>query len=189
LANLSGWAAAVAVTLSLASCGGGERRDAGVPDGTFTVAVERATFAPRQRLAQRNALVLRVRNAGEETIPNLVVTVRGFKDQLAGARNADSGRDLWIVDREPAGTTTTFADTWTAGRLKPGATTELRWEVTPAVAGRHRLTYEIAPSIAGAGRAELAGGAAPRGALTVQVTDKPAKSRVDPRTGEVLRDE
>jgi len=187
--NLSGCAAAVAAALSLAACGGGERRDAGVPDGTFTVAIERATFAPKQRLAQRNALVLRVRNAGDEAIPNLVVTVRGFKDQLGGARNADAGRDLWIVDREPAGTTTAFADTWSAGRLKPDATAELRWEVTPVVAGSHRLTYEIAPSIAGAGRAQLPGGALPRGALTVRVTDTPAKARVDPRTGAVVRQE
>lgn len=187
--NLSGCAAAVAVTLSLAACGGGERRDAGAPDGTFTVAVERASFAPEQRLAQRNALVLRVRNAGDETIPNLVVTLRGFKDQLGGARNADAGRNLWIVDREPAGATTAFADTWTAGRLQPDATAELRWDVTPVVAGRHELTYEIAPSVAGKGRAQLAGGAVARGALTVRVTDKPAKARVDPRTGEVVRDE
>jgi len=183
-------AAAAAATLALAGCGGGEeRRDAGVADRTYTVALERASFLPRQRLAQRNALVISVRNAGERAIPNLTVTVRGFTDRSGGPRDADLGRDLWIVDRPPAGATTAFEDVWAAGRLQPGRTATLRWEVTPVVAGTHELTYEIAPATVGGGRIALPGGAAPRGSLTVHVTGKPARARVDPRTGGVVRQE
>lgn len=175
--------------LVLAGCGGDERRDAGTTDRSYTVAVERASFLPRQRLAQRNPLVIAVRNAGAEAIPNLTVTVRGFTDRAGGPRDADRGRDLWIVDRAPARATTAFEDTWASGRLEPGRTATLRWDVTPVVAGTHELTYEIAPATAGSGRVELAGGDAPRGSLTVRVSGKPPRARVDPRTGAVQRQE
>ena len=180
---------AAALALGLAGCGGDDRRDAGAEERTYTVDVERASFLPRQHLAQRNALVIAVRNAGEETIPNLAVTVRGFSDRSGGPRNADLGRDLWIVDNGPGRAATAFEDTWTAGRLAPGDTATLRWEVTPVVAGTHRLTYEIAPAIAGRGRAELEGGGEAEGSLTASVSAKPAQARVDPRTGQVQRSE
>ena len=176
-----------AATLALGACGGENRRDAGTRDRTYSVDVQRASFQPRQRLAQRNALVLWVRNTGEEAIPNLAVTVRGFADRSGGPREADLGRDLWIVDREPRGTTTSVEDTWTAGRLAPGRTAELRWEVTPVVAGTHELTYEIAPATAGGGRVELESGGRARGSLTVRVSATPSRARVDPRTGTVVR--
>ena len=181
-------AAAAAAMLALAGCGD-ERRDAGAPSGTYTVAVERASFPRKQRLAQRSALVITVRNRGAEAIPNLVLTVHGFTDRLGGARNSDPTRDLWIVDRGPAGAATAFADTWAAGRLEPARTATLRWDVTPIVAGAHKLTFEIAPAIAGSARAQLTGGGEPRRSLTVRVTGKPARARVDPRTGGVLRGE
>ena len=188
-ANLCACAAAAAATLPLAGCGGDERRDAGAPEGVYSVEVKRATFLPRQRLAQRNTLVIAVRNAGEETIPNLVVTLRGLTDGPGGPRGADLGRDLWIVDRAPSEERTAFADTWSAGRLEPDETATLRWDVTPVVAGTHELTYAIAPALTGSARAELAGGGAAQGSLTARVSDTPARARVDPRTGEVLRNE
>ncbi len=191
LPNLRACAAAAAAVLTFAGCGGGggERRDADAPKGTYTVAVKRATFPSEQHLAQRSALVIAVRNAGEETIPDLSVVVRGFTDRRGGARNADPTRDLWIVDRGPARAATAFADTWTAGHLAPGDTATLRWDVTPVVAGRHELTYEIAPALAGSARAQLAGGREPQGTLAVRVLDEPASARVDPRTGGVQRQE
>jgi hypothetical protein len=175
--------------LVLGGCGGDDRRDAGVADRTYPVEIERATFLPEQHLAQRNALVIAVRNAGREAIPNLTVTVHGFADRSGGARNADIGRDLWIVDREPPGTTTGVEDTWSAGRLPAGRTATLRWELTPVVAGTHKLTYEIAATAAGSARAETRDGEDAGGSLTVRVDGKPAAARVDPRTGEVRRQE
>jgi hypothetical protein len=175
--------------LLLGACGGDDRRDAGVADRTYDVEIERATFQPRQHLAQRNALVIAVRNAGRETIPNLTVTVRGFADRSGGPRNADFGRDLWIVDRGPAGGTTAFEDTWSIGRLAAGRTATLRWEVTPVVAGTHELTYELAATPAGGAHMKTGDGDEAGGSLTVRVTDKPARARVDPRTGEVRRQE
>ncbi len=181
--------AAVAATLVLAGCGGGERRDAGATGAMYTVAVARAEFPAHQRLAKRTALVLAVRNTGERAIPNLVVTVRGFTDRSGGARDADRSRDVWIVDRGPGEAGTALEDTWTSGRLEPGRSATLRWDLTPVVAGRHELRYEIAPALAGAGRAQLAGGGVPRGTLRARVSDRPATARVDPRSGAVVRKE
>lgn len=173
----------------LAACGGDERRDAGASDRVYTVDVERATFGPLQRLAQRSTLLIAVRNASDETIPNLAVTVRGFNDRSGGSREADLGRDLWIIDRAPSAATTAFADTWTAGPLAPGETATLRWEATPVVAGTHELRYAIAPALAGRARARLPGGGAAQGSLRVRVAADPAAARVDPRTGGVRRQE
>jgi hypothetical protein len=189
-ANLCACAAAVAAAALLAACGGGERRDAGAPDGTYTVAVERSSFPAQQRLAEKTALVLTVRNTGEEAIADLVVTVRGFTDRSGGARDAGLGRDLWIVDDGPGSDATAFEDTWTAGRLKPGRARTLRWDLTPVVAGTHTVRYAIAPSLAGAARAQLEDGDGPAaGMLRAHVTDTPARARVDPRTGRVRRSE
>lgn len=188
-ANLCGCAAAAAALLASTGCGGGDRRDADAPGGSYRVEVRRASFAPEQHLGQRRTLVISVRNAGDQTIPNLTLTVRGFSDRSRGPRDADLGRELWIVDRAPPGAMTAFEDTWTAGRLDPADTATLRWEVTPVVAGRHELTYEIAPAVAGSGRIELARGGEARGSISVRVTDRPPSARVDPRTGEIRRQE
>jgi len=187
--NLCACAAATAATVLLGACGGGdERRDAGAPDGTYTVAVERRSFPARQRLAQSAALVLTVRNAGDQAIPELAVTVHGFRDRAGGSRDADPGRDVWIVDEAPGSAATAFEDTWASGRLGVGRAATLRWRVTPVVAGTHTLRYEIAPAPAGGARARPGGGE-PSGALRVRVSDRPARARVDPRSGEVRRSE
>lgn len=156
-------------------------------DRSYAVEIERVSFAARQHLAERNELVIAVRNTGARTIPNLAVTVRGFDTRSGAPRETDFGRDLWIVDSAPAGARTAFEDTWTAGRLAPGRTKQLRWEVTPVVPGVHELTYEVAPAIAGGARLELESGGRPRGSLAVRVADEPATARVDPQTGRVIR--
>lgn len=188
-ANLCACAAATAASVLLGACGGKERRDADAPDGTFTVAVERSSFPAHQRLAKEADLVLSVRNTGEEAIPNLVVTVRGFRDPSGGSHDANLGRDLWVVDDAPGAAMTAFQDTWTAGRLDPGRRATLHWTVTPVVAGTHTVRYAVAPALTGAARAQLAGGGEPAGELRVRVTDRPARARVDPRTGAVRRNE
>ena len=189
-ANLCACAAATAATGLLGACGGGdERRDADAPDGTYEVAVERRSFPSEQRLAKQATLVLAVRNTGDEAIPNLAVSVRGFSDRAGGPRDADFGRDLWIVDEGPGAAATAFEDTWTTGRLAPGRSATLRWRVTPVVAGTHTVRYEVAPALTGAARAQVAGGGRPAGALRVRVSGSPAQARVDPDTGEVRRRE
>lgn len=164
----------------LTGCGDRARPATDPPIATYPIAIERAEFPSRQRLAVAVAFVLSVRNAGEQTIPNLAVTLRGFDDRR--------GRELWLVDRPPPGTTTAIDDTWAAGALAPGATKTLRWKVTPVSAGTHVLSYAIAPGLSGAGRTLLRGGGEARRRLTARVSDRPADARVDPRSGRVLRE-
>jgi hypothetical protein len=181
--GLTTCAAVGAVLAAVTGCGDGARGEpAGAASGaTATVAVERATFAARQHVGQRSTLTIAVRNAGEDTIGDLVVTLRGLRDRAAG-------RGVWLVDEPPAGATA-GDDAWTAGVLAPGRTATLRWAVTPVVAGTRDLRYEVATSLSAKSPATRRDGGRARGTLTVRVSDRPAQARVDPRNGEVIRQE
>jgi hypothetical protein len=176
----------VSLAFGIAGCGG-ERRDAGAADGAFTVDV-RAQFPARQRLGDKPALVMTVRNTGDRTIPNLAVTLRGFSRRSGGPMQADTRNLVWLVDSDPSGTESSIEDTWTAGALRPGASTTLRWRVTPVLAGTHRVDYTVAEDTVGAARTRAAGGARPRGSLTVRVDARPPFARVDPRSGRVVKE-
>jgi hypothetical protein len=65
----------IAFSLGLAACGGGERQDENEVEGEFPVEIVSADFPASQSLAETSDLVLEVRNAGDETIPDLAVTV------------------------------------------------------------------------------------------------------------------
>lgn len=176
--------------LAAAGCGGGQRQDANDGGrGPYVIDLERAQFPARQRLARRCTFVITVRNAGEATIPNLAVTLRGFTRRTSSPRATTPSVSLWTIDRSPHGRNTAIEDTWAAGALAPGKRASLRWQVTPIVAGTHVLSYSIASSLQGSGRMQRAGGGAPRGALTVRVDGKPPSTRVDPQSGRVVRDE
>jgi len=70
------------------------------------VAVESVRFPGSQRIAQRTAFVLRVRNTGEREIPNLVVTLRGFAGGGGEFGRGASRGDRWLVDEPARGTLT-----------------------------------------------------------------------------------
>jgi hypothetical protein len=61
-------------SIGVAACGG-ERQDADEPEGEFPVEVVSASFASKQRLAQTSDLTLSVANTGDETIPDLAITI------------------------------------------------------------------------------------------------------------------
>lgn len=175
--------AAVAAVLTIGGCGGGGGGDR--PDGAalHTVEIVRTAFPARQRLGQQSSFVMTVRNAGDTTIPDLVVTLRGFSQ-----RSVDERRPLWLVDASPPGAVTAVDDTWAAGALAPGARATLRWRVTAVLPGTHELDYAIAAGLGDRARARLAGGRAARGRLSVRVFARPAIARVYPPTGRVARE-
>ena len=179
--------AAAALALGAAGCGGGERRDTGAAGGDYTVDIVRAQFPARQHLAEKPAFVMTVRNTGDRTIPNLAVTVHGFSSRSGGSADADPRKPVWLIDREPPGTTSAIEDTWAAGAVAPGRDVTLRWELTPVQAGTHKVDYAVAADIDGASDTRVAGGDRATGAISVRVDAKPAQARVDPRTGRVLR--
>ena len=64
----------VLLAAGVASCGG-TRQDANEPSGNFPVSIVSADFPSRQQLAQNTNLTLAVANSGDQTIPNLAITV------------------------------------------------------------------------------------------------------------------
>jgi hypothetical protein len=62
-------------TAGLAACGGGERQDVTEPAGDFPVNIVSADFPSKQQLAQNTNLVLAVENTGDQTIPDLAITI------------------------------------------------------------------------------------------------------------------
>jgi hypothetical protein len=170
-------------------CGGdGERADvAGEPNATFDVEVVEARFPSEQRLSQPADLVIRVRNAGEETMPNVAVSITGFYRRSEQPGLADPNRPVYVVKRQPRDSETAYVQTWAMGPLRAGDAREFAWEVVPVEAGTHELAYTVAAGLHGKAKARTTGGGRPGGTFTVEVAKAPAQATVDPDTGEVVR--
>src|SRR6476620_5210066 len=63
------------LAVSIAACGGGSRQDATEPSGDFPIAITRADFSSKQQLAQNSNLTLRVENTGNDSLPDLAITI------------------------------------------------------------------------------------------------------------------
>jgi hypothetical protein len=66
---------ALSLAAAIAGCGGGQRQDATGPSGNFAVEVTKAKFANHQKLADSGYLQLAIENAGDQTVPDLTVTI------------------------------------------------------------------------------------------------------------------
>jgi hypothetical protein len=178
---------ALAVALAAAGCGGGQSQDAAEPAGSFRVEVVRASFPTKQRLAKSEALVIAVRNTGRRAVPDIAVTVDSFSARSDQAGLADPDQAVWVIDSEPRGGTTAYANTWALGALRPGHTRRFVWRVTAVQPGTHTVRWQVAAGLNGKARATLAGNRSPAGSFTVDISGKPAQARVDPDTGKVVR--
>ena len=78
-------------------CGGGTRQDKDEPEGDFPVEVVEAEFPEDQKLAKDSKMRIVVRNAGDEDVPIISVTVecpgqkRGEGEQEDAERSGGSG--------------------------------------------------------------------------------------------------
>jgi hypothetical protein len=66
---------AALLAAGVASCGGGSRQDEGEPSGDFPVQIVSAEFPSKQKLAENTNLTLAVANSGDQTIPDLAITI------------------------------------------------------------------------------------------------------------------
>src|SRR5687768_15007629 len=89
---------ALCVLLASGCGGGGERQDEDEPSGNFSVELVEASFPSQQRLAEKVEMKVRVRNSGDEPIPNLAVTVDGFSQRSEQPGLADPSRPVWVID-------------------------------------------------------------------------------------------
>lgn len=208
-----GIVAAFASALALAACGA-QRQDVSEPKGNFPVDVTTAKFPGSQRLSQHTHMVLRVRNAGTRTIPDVAVTIcnvtcaypappgegtsaHPFEEDLGMPEVADPSRPVWIVDHPPGlcgyscqqggagAAATAYANTWALGPLKPGAVATFNWAVTSVRPGHHVVAWQIAAGLNGKAKAVLADGSTPKGTFAVTINEAPAQSYVN-NSGKVV---
>jgi hypothetical protein len=195
----------VVVAIALAACGGGEeRQDATEPSGEFPVEVTESKFPPRQRLAQTRDLRLAIENVGEETVPDLAVTIwtgdekarLPFSIRSDQPGLTDPTRPVWILeneypkllapganlrnlDQEPtAGAEAAQTDTFSFGAVSPGESKDIVWRVTPVRAGTYTVQYQIAAGLHGNARAVTPDGSPVEGEFVVTISDRPPRARV-----------
>jgi hypothetical protein len=183
---------ALVCLIAVPGCGGGERQDANEPAGKFAVEVVTATFPTKQKLAQSSNLVITVRNAGDQAVPNVAITVDGLNYRSTEPDLADPERPRFVVngipreiggqpeakDATPAGCDTAYVNTWACGRLKPGDEKTFVWKVTAVKAGSYKVAYRVAAGLNGKAKAVTAGGGAPTGTFSGTVSNAAPKVRV-----------
>lgn len=124
--------ATLALTLSISACGGdSDQQDADEPTGNFPVEVVNASFPERQQLVETSDLELEIDNVGDETIPDLAVTIyttltppptgepkanRPFAVRLDEPDLADPTRPVWILEHKFPKLITAGADPGDLGR-------------------------------------------------------------------------
>ncbi len=179
--------------LAVAGCGGGERQDENEPEGNFAVEVVRATFPEQQKLAKSSDMIVTVRNAGRDTIPNIAVTVDGFDRRKKDPDLADPSRPVFAIngvqveiagfpeakDASPRGCDTAYVNTWACGPLRPNEEKTFRWSVTAVQAGDFDINWRVAAGLDGKAKAVAAGGGpAPRGQFSGTISDEAPDVRV-----------
>jgi hypothetical protein len=189
--------------LFLAGCGAGTRQDANEPKGTFAVKVLSASFPAQQSVARETRMVLRVRNTGTQTVPNLAVSIDSFAYTSDYPNLASNKRPIWVVETgpgaiptrpveseaisPPGGGQTAYVNTWALGPLAPGHTGTFVWRVVPVKSGTYTVHYVVAAGLSGRARAQLAHGGGPAvGHLTATIAPRPPATHVDPETGQVV---
>jgi hypothetical protein len=176
-----------------AGCGGGERQDENEPEGDFAVEVVSSEFPQKQKLAQSSDLVITVRNAGDETVPNIAVTINGLGYRATQPDLANPERPQFAVngvpreiggfpeakDATPLGCDTAYVNTWACGPLKPGDERTFVWKVTAVKAGPYKVTWRVAAGLNGKAKAVTAGGGgAPTGTFTGTVSNAAPDVRI-----------
>ena len=196
----------------IAGCGGSDpRQDENEEEGDYPVEVTVAEFAPKQRLAETTDLELAFRNSGDETIPNLALTIYTGDEKADGAFNmrsnseglADPNRPVWILENEypklletgmtakdldaapTAGAETASTNTYAFGELEAGDTIRTVFRVTPVVAGTYTVHYEVAAGLDGNARAVTDSGEPVVGEFVATITDQPKATKVD-ESGKVV---
>jgi hypothetical protein len=179
--------------IAVAGCGGGERQDEDEPEGDFALEVVSASFPERQKLARSSSLVITVRNAGDEAVPNVAVTVHGLSYRATEAGLSNPERPQFVVngvpreiagfpeakDATPLGCDTAYVSTWACGRLAPDGEKTFVWKVTAVKAGPYEISWRVAAGLDGRARAVGAGGGeAPSGSFSGTVSDEAPDVRI-----------
>lgn len=196
--------AALLLGAGVSACGGGERQDANEAEADYPVEVTVAKFPTRQRLAETTDLELEVENIGDETIPDLAITLYTGDEKADGAFNtrieqeglADPNRPVWILENDypkipspttegdeldeapTAGAETAATNTYTFGPLAKGESLRAVWRVTPVKGGNYIVHYEVAAGLDGNAKAVTKDGSRVAGEFVADISTKPPGTRV-----------
>jgi hypothetical protein len=162
----TGTAALLVLTWGVSSCGGGERQDASEPSGDFPVEVTKAKFPDRQQLAEISNVELELENVGDQTIPNLAVTIyttlagapatepksaRPFGIRIDEPGLADPTRPVWILEEGYPKLVTPGAENLAAAPSAGAAAAQTdTFQFGPVRAGESKeIVWRVTPVIAG----------------------------------------
>jgi hypothetical protein len=196
---------AVALSLAAAGCGGGaERQDVTEPAADFPVQVTRAEFPNRQQISRTQDLELEIRNVGDETIPDLAVTIytgeepaqEPFQIRLNQTGLADPNRPVWILeegypklltpgvdrselDESPSsGAESASTNTFRFGEVPPGKSKRIVWRLTPVRGGTYPVNYQVAAGLQGKAKAVTPDGGPVSGQFVVTISTKVPQTHV-----------
>ena len=179
--------------IAAVGCGGGERQDENEPEGDFAVEVVASSFPKQQKLAQSSDLMISVRNSGDETVPNVAVTLKGLDYRATQPDVANAERPQFAIngvpreiggfpeakDATPLGCDSAYVNTWACGPLKPGDERTFVWKVTAVKAGPYDISWRVAAGLNGKAKAVAAGGgAAPSGSFAGTVSNEAPDVRI-----------
>ncbi len=200
------FAAIATIVVAVGGCGSSApRQDAAEAEGEYPVEIRKAEFATEQRLAETSELVLEIENTGEETIPNLAITITiddGTADGSFSIRDPQPGlanpnRPVWILeagyprgvdDPKPkglSGATVAQTNTFAFGELAPGDSKELVWRVTPVKVGNYTVNYVVSAGLYGNAVAVTDSGGEPSGEIIATISGEPPQTKVNGK-GEVV---
>jgi hypothetical protein len=179
--------------IAAVGCGGGERQDENEPEGDFAVEVVESSFPQKQKLAQSSDLTITVRNAGDETVPNVAVTLKGLGYRATQPDVANAERPQFAIngvpreiggfpeakDATPLGCDSAYVNTWACGPLEPGDERTFVWKVTAVKAGPYDISWRVAAGLNGRAKAVAAGGGpAPSGSFSGTVSNEAPDVRI-----------
>lgn len=197
-----------AVLAALVSGCGGSAQNAGEAKASYPVKIVQASFPAIQAIAHNTKLVLKVRNTGTQTMPNVAVTLDSFSYVSSYPGLSANQRPVWIVDKgpgaipkrpvqsvtvdQPGGGQTAYVNTWALGPLAPGSTKTFIWRVTPVKSGVHSIGFVVAAGLNGNARAHVSRSGTlegarglPIGRFRVAIAGRPPQRYVNPETGKV----
>jgi len=108
--------AAMALAVGVPACGGGQRQDVTEPSGNFPVQITKAKFRNHQQLARSSYLQLAIKNAGNDTIPDLAVTINtvaeGQRNLKSPATSTGSGQGSFNIRVDEPNLASPFRPVW-----------------------------------------------------------------------------
>jgi hypothetical protein len=186
-----------ACALLLPACGSAKKQDEDERAGNYELELVKASFPEKQKLAKRSNLVIRVRNAGAQTAPNVAVTIKGLSERRKNLELADPERPIFVINGQPVeigglpesredaprGCDTAYVSTWACGPLPAGEERAFRFSVTAVEAGKFDISYRVAAGLDRKARAVASGGTPLSGNFKGVVSDAAPDSRVSDEDG------